>query len=306
MKKFLLSTYLMIVSLIVFAQTPCPTHFSRTNGNNGTCASHIKLHFAACPTTIPTLDSIKINGVLQPETFTIIGKVCNGGNTNVDYCISDNNLPPAAGITVYLTYADGALGGTTGSIICNITTVKALPVILSGFGVQRNNNNNVSATWQTQMEINSSRFEIERAYDNVSFQKIGSVLAAGSSNLIKTYTFSDNSNTSRNVSFYRIKMIDTDGSFAYSETKSVKGSSAKSDVTIFPNPSQGNVKVTISDLSEPTEVQLLDVTGRLMKFVLLTSTQTTEINNIQKGSYFVRTIGKVTGETTVKKLSVIY
>jgi len=295
----------MIVSFTVFSQTPCPTQFLRTNGNNGTCASHIKLYFATCPTSIPTLDSIKIDGVLQPQTFTIIGKTCNGGNTYVDYCISDNNLPPAAHITVFLTYPDGAIGGTTGSVICNVPSSGPMPVILSGFGIQRNNDNNVSATWQTEQEMGSSRFEIERAYDNASFQKIGSVLAAGSSNSLKTYTFSDNSNTSKNVSFYRIKMIDKDGLFVYTETKTVKGSSAKSDFIIFPNPSYGNAKITISDLSEPTEVQLLDVTGRLVKSVILYNTSTTEINNLKAGSYFVRITGKVTGETNVKKLSVI-
>jgi hypothetical protein len=304
MKKFLLSICLMIVSFAVFSQTSCPTQFSRTNGNNGTCASHIKLHFAACPVTIPTLDSIKINGVLQPETFTIIGKVCNGGNTNVDYCISDNNLPPAGNITVFLTYSGGSTGGTSGSVICNVSTLKLAPVILSDFGIQRNNNN-VTATWQTQQEINSSRFEIERAYDNTSFQKIGSVLAAGSSNLLKKYTFSDNSNTSRNVSFYRIKMIDIDGAFAYTETKSVIGSNAKSGFIIFPNPAHGNVKITISDINEPAEIQLLDVTGRLVKSVILKNANTTEINNLQKGIYFVRITGIVTGETNVRKLSVI-
>ena len=298
----------MIVSFAVFSQTACPTQFSRTNGNNGPCASHIKLHFAICPASVPTLDSIKINGVLQPETFTIIGKVCTGNNIYVDYCISDNNLPPAANLTVFLTYpgaTGGAAGsGASGSVMCNVPSSKPLPVILSGFAIQRNNNN-VSATWQTQQEINSSRFEIERAYHNASFQKIGSVVAAGSSNLLKTYSFSDNSNTSRNVSFYRIKMIDKDGSFAYTETKSVKGSGAKSDFIIFPNPSHGNAKITISDLSEPTEIQLLDVTGRLVKSVIVNYTNTTDINNLQKGSYFVRTIGKVTGETNVRKLSVI-
>lgn len=304
MKHFLLSTSFLIVSIAVFSQTPCPTQFIRTNGNNSTCASHVKLYFASCPVTTPTFDSIKIDGVLQPEKFTLIGTTCNGSNTYIDYCISDNNLPPAGRITVFLTYPGGSSGGTSGSVICNIPEQGPTPVLLSGFGIQRNNNK-VTAAWQTQQEFNSSRFEIERAYDNASFQKIGSVLAAGTSNTLKAYTFSDNSNTSKNVSFYRIKMIDIDGTFVYTETKSVKGAGTKSDFIIFPNPSYGNAKITISDLSEPTEVQLLDVTGRLVKSVILYNTNTTEINNLQIGSYFVRIKGKVTGEASIRNLSVI-
>jgi hypothetical protein len=303
MKKVLLSAVSLFVTFAAFSQTPCPTQFTRNNGNSGTCASHIKLYFASCPSTIPTLDSIKIDGVLQPETFTIIGKVCNGSNTYIDYCISDNNLVPAAHITVFLTYSGGSTGGTTGSVICNVPSSGPLPVVLSNFDIQRNNND-VLATWQTQQEINSSRFEIERAFENNSFQKIGSIEAAGSSNSLKTYTFSDKSNISKGVSFYRIKMIDKDGAFTYTETKTVKGSGAKFDFAIFPNPSQGNANVTINGLNEPTEVQLLDVSGRLIKSVTLNNANTTQLNNLQKGSYFVRITGKVTGTTSVKKLSV--
>src|SRR5258708_28718573 len=104
MKKILLSTLALVISFTAFSQTDCPTNFTRTNGNNGGCASHIRLYFASCPSSIPTLDSIKIDGVLQPETFTIFATVCNGSSNYIDYCVSDNNLVPVGLITVYMTY----------------------------------------------------------------------------------------------------------------------------------------------------------------------------------------------------------
>lgn len=305
MKKFLLSTCSLVFSIAAFSQTSCPSQFLRNNGNAGPCASHIRLYFNICPTSTPTLDSIKINGILQPEVFTLIEQKCKGSNIYVDYCISDDNLPPAHRITVFLTYRDGASGAIIGSSTCDIVQAGVTPVTLSNFDIQRGNNNEVSASWKTQQEFSSSRFEIERAYGNTSFEKIGTVLAAGSSSPIKTYTFSDKTNSSRNVSLYRIKMIDKNGAFAYSETKSVKGSGAKSDFVVFPNPCHGSAKITISELTEPTQIQLLDVSGRLIRSVTLTSTNSTEINNLQKGSYFVHISGKVSGNTNVSKLSVI-
>ena len=304
MKKFLLITLALVISFTALSQTNCPTNFTRNNGNNGSCASHIRLYFPSCPSFTPTLDSIKIDGVLQPETFTIFAKVCSGSSTYIDYCVSDNNLIPIGLITVYMTYPAGSVGPTPIHKTCGLPSPGILPVILSGFDVQRNNND-VSATWQTQQENNSSRFEIERAYENTSFQKIGSVEAAGTSNSLKTYTFSDNSNISKGVSFYRIKMIGKDGAFTYTETKSVKGSGANFDFAIFPNPAIGNTNVTINGLNEQTEVQLLDVSGRLVKSVTLNNANTTQLNNLEKGSYFVRITGKVTGKTSVKKLFVI-
>ena len=132
MKKFLLSAALMIVSFAVFSQTPCPTQFSRNNGNGSSCAAHSSNCTLLCPAIIPTLDSIKIDGVLQPETFTILEKVCTGNNIYIDYCIGNGNLPPAAHLTVYLTYVGGATGGATGSVVCNVPEAGPLPVILSG------------------------------------------------------------------------------------------------------------------------------------------------------------------------------
>ncbi len=87
--------------------------------------------------------------------------------------------------------------------------------------------------WLSYNNINE--FEPDDSKE-LNTEKIGTVLASGSSSPIKTYTFSDKTNSSRNVSLYRIKMIDKNGAFAYSETKSVKGSSAKSDFVVFPNP----------------------------------------------------------------------
>jgi hypothetical protein len=208
-------------------------------------------------------------------------------------------------MTVFLTYRNGTTGDIIGSTTCDVASTGPAPVILSNFGIQRNNNNEVSASWQTQQESGSSRFEIERAYDNASFERIGTVMAAGSSSITKIYTFSDKSNSSRDISFYRIKMIDKDGAFSYTETKSVKGSGATADIVVFPNPCRGNARITITELSEPMEVQLMDVSGRLVKSVTLTNSNTAEIYNLQKGSYFVRIAGKISGEMHVRKLSVV-
>ena len=158
MKQLLLSTSALILSLALFAQTPCPYQFLRTNTNAASCTSHIRLYFAACPSGIPTFDSVKIKGILQPETFTITGQSCDGNNIYVDYSISDNNLPTAGRIRVFLTYRDATTNAMIGATACEINPSGIAPVILSDFGILRNSNNEVSASWQTQQEISSSRF----------------------------------------------------------------------------------------------------------------------------------------------------
>jgi hypothetical protein len=306
MKRILLSASLLTLSFGGFSQAICPSLFTRNNGDKGTCASHIKLGFATCPTSVPTLDSIKINGVLQPETFSLFEQKCSGSNIYVDYCISDNNLPPTAQITMYLTFPDGAISGTGGNITCNVPEGGPAPVILTGFSAQRNKSSDVEIAWQTEQEINSSRFEIERAYDNISFEKIGTISAAGNSSLLKSYSFTDNSNNSKKASLYRIKMIDIDGSVTYSETKSVKGSNiTAADFLIYPNPGYANSKITIGQLNGPAVIKFFDLSGRVVKTVSLENSNSTEISDLQKGTYFVQITEKNSGIVQVKKLSVI-
>lgn len=308
MKRILLSTGLLILSFGAFSQAQCPTGFSRNNGNNsGSCASHIKLAFATCPSAVPTLDSIKINGVLQPETFTVFEQKCTGSNIYVDYCISDDNLPPAAQITVFLTYPNGNVSGTPQSIGCDVPGPSGgpLPVILSGFTAQRDSKNYVDLAWTTEQEINSSSFEIERSFDNVSFEKIGSLPAAGNSGLQKSYSFVDNSNTSKKISLYRVKMIDKDGAFSYSETKSVKGSSTATDVLIYPNPAYTNSKIIVSQLNGPSVVKVVDLSGRVLKNISLENAFSTEVSGLPRGTYFIQITEKNSGITQVKKVNII-
>ena len=100
-------------------------------------------------------------------------------------------------------------------------------------------------------------------------------------------------------------MIDIDGSFSYSDVRYVKGNGEKSAFIVFPNPSFGNAKISISDINEPTNVQLLDNNGRIVKSITLNNGNTIELNNLKTGTYIVKTIGTVTGASSVQKLTVI-
>ncbi len=208
---------------------------------------------------------------------------------------------------MYLTFPNPAGGGGSLSIKCNVEGPSGgpLPVILSGFTAQRNNSNAVDLVWYTDQEINSSSFDIERSYDNVSFEKVGSVSAAGNSSLKKSYSFTDNSNNSKKNSLYRIKMIDKDGTFTYSTTKSVKSSNVTKDFVIYPNPGYANSKITISQLSGPAVIKLFDLSGRIVKTISLQNSYNAEISDLLKGTYIVQITEMNSGITQVKRVSIL-
>ncbi len=176
------------------------------------------------------------------------------------------------------------------------------PILLTDFYAYRKTSSTVQLSWKTQTEINAKGFEIERKTDN-GYVKVGYV-AAKNIQYGASYSFQDN-NSGKSISLYRLKMIDIDGSSKLSEVRSVKGNATTNDFTIFPNPSTGSTKVSITDIEENTDVQLIDNSGRVLKTIPIASTNIIELNKLQRGIYLVRIVNKNTGIAVTKKLTVI-
>ena len=75
-------------------------------------------------------------------------------------------------------------------------------------------------TWSTAFEEDSQLFLIEKSVDGTTFESIGNVDAAGKSKAIKNYNFLDIM-TKTDRAYYRLKQVDTDGSFSYSDILTV-------------------------------------------------------------------------------------
>jgi hypothetical protein len=118
-----------------------------------------------------------------------------------------------------------------------------LPVILSGFSAQSNGDGTATLKWGTAMEANSSLFEIERSADGSAWNAIGTVKAQGNASLPTSYSYTD-AGMLTGANYYRLKMVDLDGSAVYSEVKVLQGTMI-SHLSFFPNPARDYVNVTL-------------------------------------------------------------
>ncbi|MFQ5752899.1 MAG: T9SS type A sorting domain-containing protein, partial [bacterium] len=91
-----------------------------------------------------------------------------------------------------------------------------VPVELSSFEVKVNASGQVELFWRTQTESNNYGFEVQRKAQNTAFEKIGFVPGAGTTSEPQYYDYVDH-NLAPGVYFYRLKQIDFDGAFEYSQ-----------------------------------------------------------------------------------------
>jgi hypothetical protein len=296
MKKIFTLIAVCALTTAAFAQSPiCPSAFRRNNGNGSCPTAKLTFIYPVCPNPALTIDSILVDGVNTNVTVTFISCV----NGKVEYCVSGGNLPQVSVMQVFFSNA-GAPGTGFG---CFVPESGPLPVKLSVFNAQRADSK-VNLSWTSEIEINSDRYVIQRKLStDADFVDIATVASANAANGAK-YSYVD-VNNSRAISQYRILMVDKDASFAYSSIKPVKGFGSAVEFTVFPNPSYGAAKVSVSDVQEGMKVQLIDNTGRILRNISMKTTNQVDINGLQNGMYILRVTNEATGETESKRLTVI-
>lgn len=113
-------------------------------------------------------------------------------------------------------------------------------------------------SWRVENEEDFSHYLVQQSADGASFTDIGRVAAANQSN----YSFLAPSPNAK--AYYRLKLVDLDGTFEYGKTI-VAESSATAFIRIYPNPVNSILKISVPEAI--TEIQLLDLSGKMLKAI---------------------------------------
>ena len=127
-------------------------------------------------------------------------------------------------------------------------------------------NDNTLLQWETINENNTSHFDVERSLDGRSFSGIGTVAATGSAGTSK-YDYTDHNVTSllSPVIYYRLKMMDKDGKYKYSNIVTISLADITGTVSISPNPTNGQTRLLINSVHDgKVDWKLMDNNGRIV------------------------------------------
>ena len=149
--------------------------------------------------------------------------------------------------------------GTPGALNGN----QQLPVELTAFDVALDGEAAVLA-WQTASEVNNAGFYVEHAHRTQPFEAVGFVEGAGTTTETRTYRFRWPA-LSPGVHMFRLRQVDTDGSFAYTEPRTVRVAAPRPLHLTAPSPhpvTQASTLTLTARVAQTVDVALYDALGR--------------------------------------------
>ena len=169
-----------------------------------------------------------------------------------------------------------------------------LPVKIKTFDTKLNDAK-VVIDWTTGEEINFSHFVIERSTNGLDYKEIAVVFGDNNAgNNAYAYTDAVNTNASGLI-YYRLKMVDRDGTSKFSNVRIVKLNAKNAIVTVstYPNPVTNELRITIPANWQNKQVsyEMISLNGVIVKQQInqhASQTETIMVNNLQSGNYVVR------------------
>jgi hypothetical protein len=170
--------------------------------------------------------------------------------------------------------------------------ISPLPIELLSFTAEKKEKS-VLLKWTTASEINNDYFELEKSRDGISFETFAKIKGAGFSNQKLDYSHID-INPYRGISYYRLKQVDFDGIYNYSDIIAVNFNSIDQKLQFYPNPTSEIINIENLNSSSNYIINIYDITGKLIisKNTAQTNTFTLSVNELASGFYTLQVLSE--------------
>jgi hypothetical protein len=170
-----------------------------------------------------------------------------------------------------------------------------LPVSLTSFDAKLVSGK-AELSWSSGLESNFSHFVIERSYDGKEYDDITMVFSNGQHGSDASYSYSENiKSATSGIVYYRLKMVDNDGSFKYSYIRILKLNMKNEGlaITTYPNPVASELRITIPAKWQDQKVvyDMFSSNGQMVKRYVAnkaSQTETLYLNDINAGTYVIK------------------
>ena len=289
----------------VLANPTASTRYTIT-GTTGNCPTQVPLDLEVRARNTNVVIGASQTNITGATSITFTAVPVNGGSTpNYNFRVNTQSVQNSANNILVRTVSPGD------KVICEFTSSEpcvdektvtsneilmvdgTLPVTLISLSGRKVTDGN-RLEWVTASEFNSDKFLVEKSLDGTSFENIGQVTAAGISNNISPYHYLDTKPINGN-NYYRLKMIDRDATFRYSNIVLLSNGNNIAGSKLYPNPTVlgRQVLLQLEGIARgAVTISISGINGQIIKSFRATSTDgTLQMNipatGINSGSYLV-------------------
>ncbi len=237
----------------------------------GTCTGINFVNYTVNLSAAPTISGP--SNVVIGSTINLTGSgapsgspwMSNNGNVTVN----------SSGIVTGVTAGTSTITYTTSNNCSNTKVVNVLVSPLSvqykDFNVHKEHTSSV-LKWTTLNETNNKHFNILRSADGKHFERLGTVQTkatyGGSTGLLE-YSFVDE-NPQIGSNYYKLEQVDFDNKKEFSNVINIIWGAQGSIISVYPTPTKDRLNIDIkADRTNQTEVRLIDMSGRVVKSLLV-------------------------------------
>jgi hypothetical protein len=184
-----------------------------------------------------------------------------------------------------------------------------LPVTLVNFRGEQNGSVN-KLLWSTSTEANNKGFELERSADGINFTSLGFIASKaenGNSSTAINYNF-DDTRPMTGTNYYRLKQLDKDGRYGYSNTVLLTRKVTEITLTrVYPNPARAELNLLISSpAAAKVTIVITDLTGTVVmqqpaQLVAGDNQHRMNVLHLAQGTYIIKAICANGCETAIHK-----
>ncbi len=207
--------------------------------------------------------------------------------TTIDYgTVSTGQTTPVSGSTVVTSDVVTITSTGVQTLVCT-----ALPLNLISFDATLQKKS-VLLQWKTAQEVNTAYFNVEKSQDGKVYNAFKQVSAAGNASGISSYSTTDDQPFA-GKSWYRLKMVDKDGQYVYSNDIAINNLLQKT-ISINPNPVTSILNLNIQSLSAGNAtIEISDINGKLLLQKTITVSSGSNlipltVDHLAKGMYILK------------------
>lgn len=250
-----------------------------------------------------TVDIASVPGIFSKDSLYILRR----SDFNASWVPITTSV---SGNTLYTGFLTGFSDFTIGSV----SSVNSLPVKWFSFTAKKIDVYYNQLDWVTASEVNNNYFVVERSVDSEKFEEAGKLKAESNSSQKQFYSFRDKLPLAfEHTLYYRIKQVDLDGKFSYSNVISLSADPVKPGADIkVSNPFERVPSLWIDNNSTPgsLQIQVSDLSGKMVLEKVLpfatgkTVLQLEEMEGLIPGLYFLQvyTNGLLNGNHKIIKI----